>query len=189
MSLAGLMLAAAVAAQDPPLNVGDPTVEAGMVPFRWTEASSRRAGFGYERRVTLHFYRVAQRHDRPQSGVAPYWTLRFEAVERSTSSSTISVWIDARTCPAVMDALLLVTQPMTFVPYGSQERDWNFPRIGPHAESWTISHYGTTDASEVRTTVTDTFGSALGPTLREAEALVTPCVEKWMPTAPRFATS
>jgi hypothetical protein len=184
-----LALALALLGQDPPLNADDPIVEAGMIPFRWVEASSRRAGFGYERRAALTFHRVSQRPGREPSGVSPYWMVRVEVTTRGPSPAATSVWIDGRRCDGVTAALELLTEPPPFEPYGADGMTRSSPMVGPHAEQWVISQYGEIGGQEVRVTQTDHFGAALGPILLEAETLLGPCLPEAVPTVPPAATS
>lgn len=186
-----LALALALLGQDPPLNPDDPIVEAGMIPFRWVEASSRRAGFGYERKAELTFHRVAPRPGREPSGGSPYWMVRVELTirEPAATPTATSVWVDGRRCEGVSAALALLTQRRPFEPYGVEGMTRSGPMVGPHAERWVISQYGEIAGQEVRVTEVDNFGAGLGPILLEAEALLAPCLPAATPTAPPAATS
>jgi hypothetical protein len=169
-------LAAAVIFQEPRLNPDDPYVETGMSSFRWIETSAVEAGFAYRRSVRLTFHRVSQKTNRPSSGIAPYWKVKFEQTTTGLEPSSTRVWLDGRTCAGVNDALNRLTVRRSFTPYDPDELNLSGPRLTPHGAQWSVTQYGTIDGEEVRIVESDQTGAALRPILDQAEHALEPCL-------------
>lgn len=169
-------LAASLILQEPRLNPDDPYVETNMSSFRWIETSAVEAGFAYRRSVQLTFHRVSQKRNRPSTGIAPYWKVRFEQTTTGPEPSVTRVWIDGRACSGVGDSLARLTVRRSFTPYDPDHLTLSGPRLTPHGAHWSVVQYGTIDGEEVRIFENDHTGAALRPMLDQVEQVLAPCL-------------